>query len=404
MALTDTHIRTAKPSQKAYKLVDGHGLFLLVKPNGSRLWRYRYRIGGKENLFAIGEYPGVSLKTARDERSRARELVKQGVHPSRQRRLDKIVAIGEAGNTFEAVALEWMNQHANWTSAYRKQVEASFKAYVFSKIGSMPIKGVGAAHLLQILKRIAEKGVSGRPAPNVAILVRQWCSSIFLYAMATLRADSDPTVALKGAIKKPRTKHKTALNDKDFAEFFRRIDDGGTPQVQIALKLIFLTFVRPVELREASWSEFDFKKGLWRIPKERMKMREEHVVPLSKQALSLLAELKRITGSNHLLFPNVRDSKRAMSQTTMNRRLERLGYGGRLSAHAFRATASTALNERGWHADVIERQLAHAERNAVRASYNHAEYMDDRREMMQDWANYIDSQTGKSKLKRKAAR
>lgn len=387
--LNDAHARNAKPKEQPYKLTDGHGLFLLVMPNGTKAWRYRYELGGKENLFAIGNYPDLSLRQAREHREQARALVKRGIHPSHQRRADRLTGSIAAANTFEAVAREWIDQQRNgWTPYYLKQVETMLSGDVFPHLGKLPIKEVQASQLLAILKRVAARG-----APNVAILIRQWCSAIFRYAVATLRADNDASAALKGAISRPKVQHKKPLGQKDFAKFLARTSAvGATSQVRIALRLLLLTFVRPGELRCATWQEFNLEAAEWRIPAERMKMREPHIVPLSTQAVSLLDELRAASNGNSLLFPNNRDSRRPISPTTLNRALERMGYAGKFSAHGFRATASTMLNERGYQPDVIERQLAHRERNMVRASYNHATYLPERRRMMQEWADFIEAQ------------
>ena len=386
---TDAHFRNKKPGDKPYKVRDSNGLYLLVQPSGSRLWRYRYRINGRENVYALGDYGQMSLQEAREARDAARKLVKEGVHPSRHRKATRLIAAGHAANTFEAVAREWIDQNrARWSPGYLHQVETTLAEEVFSKIGGLPMRDVKAAHLLSIVKKVAS-----HPAPAVAVLIRQWCSSIFRYAVATLRAEHDPAAALKGAVTKPKTEHKRPLPQGELPLLFSRIKAcGGTIPVKIALKLLLLTFVRPGELRMASWNEFDLDQAIWRIPKERMKMREEHVVPLSAQAIDLLKELHSLTGHRGFLFPNVRDPQQAMSPTTLNRSLERMGYAGIFSAHGFRATASTLLNEMDYKPDVIERQLAHQERSKSRRSYNQAAYTKERKKMMQDWANFLDAQ------------
>ena len=390
--LTDTGIRNAKPQAKAYKLPDGGSLFLLVTPTGSKLWRFRYRIAGAENLYAIGDYPAVSLQQARELRDAARRLVKEGIHPARHRKASRLVTATEAANTFEAVAREWIAQNRDhWSAYYCQQVETILAADVFPRIGGLPI----AAHLLGILKDIQK-----RDAPSIALLVRQWASAVFRYAVATLRADADPAAALRGAVRKPKTQHKRPLSQKELGLFLDRLDasQSGLP-VSTALRLLLLTFVRPGELRGARWAEFDLDAAEWRIPADRMKMGEPHVVPLSRQAVKLLRQLKAEAGGRPQLFPNLRDPKRDMSPTTLNRALERMGYGGHFSAHGFRATASTLLNELGYRPDVIERQLAHRERNKVRASYNQASYMPERKKMMQEWANYLDAATSSGKVR-----
>lgn len=387
MPLTDTRIRTAKPARKPYKLTDSAGLHVEVRPSGAKLWRLRYRIAGKENLFALGEYPALGLADAREERDRARKLVKQGIHPAHNRQALRVAQIAEGANTFEAVAREWIEKNkVRWSPYYLRQVERFLKADVYPYVGTLPIRSVTAAHLLAIVKRLEKR------APSVALLVRQWCSAVFRYAVATLRADGDPTVALKGAITRPKVQHRKPLARTDIPRFHKALgESSGFRTTTIALRLLMLTFVRPVELRAAEWTEFDLDDAEWRIPAGRMKMREPHVVPLSHQAVELLRELKTITGGSRLLFPNYRRPKTYMTGTTLNRALERMGFGGKFSSHGFRATASTMLNEMGYRPDVIERQLAHKERNQVRASYNQAEYLPERQKLMQEWAHTVDA-------------
>lgn len=385
--LTDAAVRAAKPQPRARKLTDGGGLYLLVQPGGARLWRYRYKIDGVENVFAIGEYPAMGLAEAREARARARDLVKRGLHPAQQRRADRLLSTEVAANTFQAVAQEWMEQNSPyWTPYYARQVRTVLDTDVFPHVGALPLPEVKAAHLLAILRR-----VHGRGAESVAVLIRQWCSAIFRFGVATLRTEHDPAAALRGALRRPPTRHKTALTVEGLRTLLTAVRaSSATEPVRIALELLALTFVRPGELRAARWEEFDLVAGLWRIPAARMKMREEHLVPLSTPARALLLQLRAQCSSDVHLFPNARDPQRVMTITTLNRCLERLGYGGRFSAHAFRATASTALNELGYPGDLIERQLAHRERNRVRASYNHATHLPARRQMLQAWADHIE--------------
>ncbi|MBB3834365.1 integrase [Xanthomonas arboricola] len=390
--LTDAKIRNAKAGPKPVKLADSGGLYLEVRPTGTKLWRYRYRIGGKENVFAMGEYPEMSLAAARTEHDKARALVKQALHPAHSRQAERLSNQAANANTFEAIANEWISKKSgSWTQYYRRQVENFLTADVFPHIGRLPIRAVTAVHLLTIIKRIEQRG-----AATVALLVRQWSSAIFRYAVSTLRADIDPAAALRGAIHRPKVEHHRPLSREQISQFGTALEKyGGYRTTVIALRLMLLTFVRTVELRNARWQEFSLDQAMWRIPAERMKMREPHIVPLSKQAIELLRELQTYTGGRGLLFPNYRRPKESMTATTLNRALERMGFNGKgsigFSAHGFRATASTLLNEMGFRADVIERQLAHAERNKVRASYNQAEYLQERVAMMQAWASFLDS-------------
>ncbi|MGY1458802.1 tyrosine-type recombinase/integrase [Luteimonas sp. A534] len=386
MPLTDAKVRNAKPLKRRYKLADGHGLYLLVQPTGSRLWRYKYRLNGQEQLFAIGRYPEVSLLEARSARAAAYQLVSGGVHPTQHRRAGKLLASHEAATTFKAVSEEWIAANKNWKPYYRGQVATVLKNDVFPAIGDLPIKDVTAAHLLSVVTKVME-----RPAPSIAALIQMWSSQIFRYAIRTRGLKADPASALRGVVVRPPTKHKKALKKAELTEFLSKLDrSAGEPHVRIALELLMHTFVRPVELRCASWSEFDLAHRQWHIPGARMKKGHEHIVPLSEQVVALLEELRQIHSGAGLLFRNQRDPKRPMSATTLNRRIERMGYAGKFSAHGFRATASTHLNESGWRADLIERQLAHQERNASRRPYNHAEYLKERTDMMQSWSNFID--------------
>ena len=326
MALTDAKIRSTKTSSKTIKLTDGGGLYLELRPTGSKLWRYRYRIAGKENLFALGDYPALGLSEARAQRAEARQLVKQGIHPSHNRKAVRLATHAEHANTFEAVAREWIEQKkVHWTPYYSRQVTRFLEIDVFPHVGALPLRSVTAAHLLEIVKRIEKRG-----AETVALMVRQWASAIFRYGVATLRADNDPAAALKGAIHRPPTKHAKPLARSDIEAFAKALESyGGYRTTVIALRLMLLTFVRTKELRMAPWSEIDFERAEWRIPGERMKKRQPHVVPLSRQALALLRELHTYTGGRGYLFPNYRSPDTCMTATTLNRALERMGFNGK---------------------------------------------------------------------------
>jgi len=387
MSLTNIAIKKAKPKKKPYKLSDFGGLYVLVKPNGAKLWRWKYRIDGKENVYSIGAFPTVSFLDARVERDNARVLVKQGIHPAHDRQAQKAAQVEDNANSFNAVAKGWIDQRRpKWTPNYLSQIESALTNDVSPYIGNLPMRSITAAHLLAIIKRVEKRG-----AATVAALIRQWVSAIFRYAASHLLADADPAAMLRGTIEKAKVKHHQPLAKKDVPEFINALEkyDGFRTTV-IALKLLMFTFVRPVELRAAKWKEFDLDLAEWRIPPEHMKMREAHIVPLSRQTIELLLELQAYTGSGDLLFPNYRRPKTYMAASTLNRVFVRMGYGGRFSPHSFRATASTMLNEMHYRPDCIERQLAHAERDKSRSSYNRAEYLPERKEMMQAWANMID--------------
>jgi integrase len=388
MTLSDVRVRNAKPKEKPFKLMDELGLFLLVTPRGKKLWRYRFWLHDKEGLYAIGEYPAVTLAAARAERDNARALVKSGLHPVRQRQELKLRKAGEANNTFEAVAREWIEQKAvKWAEVRTKRVGSTLEKEVFPELGKYPIKEISSARLLQLLQKIAK-----RPAPSTALLVKQLCSGVFQFAITTLRADNDPTYALRRAIERPRIQHKQPLAQHRIPVLLERLNSyGGLPSTAAAIRLSLLTFVRPKEMRQARWDQFDLAAAKWTIPASEMKMREPHLVPLSRQALDILRDLQKATGHRQHLFPNTRDPKRCMGLTTLGRALDYMGFSGELSPHAFRATASTHLNELDFDSDLIERQLAHQERDATRASYNQAKHFTKRKQMMQDWADYIDS-------------
>lgn len=391
MGLTATQVKNAKPGTAPLKLADGYGLYLEIRPTGAKLWRYRYRIAGKESLFTLGTYPKMSLADARTQRDDARALVKQGIHPLQERKATLAAQAAENANTFEALAREWIAQkQSRWTPGHRKQVEQVLSADVFPVIGDRPIRNVTAADLLAILKALEKRG-----ATSIAYLVRQWASAIFRYAVATLRADSDPAAALRGAIHRPKTVHHRPLTRGQITDFLKALENyGGYRPTVIALRLMLLTAVRTVELRGAKWEEFDLEAAQWRIPGERMKMQEPHIVPLSRQAVILLRELATFTGGRDFLFPNMRTAGTCMTATTLNRALERLGFAGAagigFSAHGFRGTFSTQLNELNYRADLIETQLAHRDPNAVRGAYNFAAYLPERIAMMQQWADLCD--------------
>lgn len=387
MSLTDLKLRRAKPADKAYKIADSGGLYIEVRPTGSKLWRYRYRIAGKENVYALGEYPNVSLADARTARDEAKALVKQGIHPSHVRQAEKLNNIAEGANTFQSIAEEYAEQKARtWSERYAGQFKRAMEGNVYPYIGKLPIRQVTSTHILEVLRRMDKNG-----APTYAIMVRQWCSSVFRYAASTMRADSDPAAALKGAITRPEVEHARPLEPTEIADYLKRLSKfGGNRTTGIALELLLLTFVRTAEIRQAEWSEFDLTAGQWKIPAAKMKKRRTHLVPLSTQAVDLLKELQTITGGGRWLFPNTRRPRDVMSATTVNRALEYLGYPtGQVTGHDFRATASTRLYEMGYPEAHIEMQLAHAKKNKTAAAYNHAQYLAERSRMMQDWADYV---------------
>ena len=385
MLLTDRQIRETAPGAKPIKLNDGDGLYLLVQPNCARWWRMRFSVHGVEKQLSLGVYPVISLKRARERREDMRRQVAEGMDPSAVRKAEK----RSLTHTFEAVAREWMaKRKAVWSSEYTNNITRRLEQHVFPWLGSKPIKTVIAADVLEVLERIEKRGKA-----VTAHRARSCCGEIFRFAVATRRADRDPTIDLRGALMPVRARHFPSVKRPDqVGELMRAIEgyDAKTLPIHAALRLLPLVFVRPGELRLAQWEEFDLAKTEWRIPGERMKMRSEHIVPLSTQAVVILKELYPVTGPKGCVFPSILHAARPISDNTINSALRRLGYERHeMTAHGFRSIASTLLNERGWNADAIERQLSHGERNKIRGTYNFAEYLPERRRMMQAWADYL---------------
>ena len=383
--LTDTAIRSAKATEKPRKLFDGGGLFLLLKPNGARLWQLKYRVSGREKLLSFGQYPEVSLKSAREQRDEARKLIAAKSDPGAKRKAER----SAQANTFEAVTREWLDMKADSISERtRLKRLARFESFVFPYLGKRPIASITAPDLLPVLKRI-----EGRGKNETAHRIRSESSAVFRYAIVTGRAERDPAADLRGALAPVVVRNHPAITEPAKIGGLLRAIHGykGQPSTEYALKLLPLTFVRPGELRGAEWSEFDLDNAEWRIPASRMKMREQHVVPLSSQAVTFLRELQPLTGSGRYVFPSLRTNERPISNNTLNAALRRLGFSGdEMVSHGFRSMASTRLNEQGWHPDLIELQLAHAERDEVRGAYNRAQRLAERRKMMQSWADYLD--------------
>lgn len=386
MALTDLAIRKAKGKEKQYKLADSGGLYLLVKPDTSKYWRLKYRHAGREKLLALGVYPGVTLAAAREARDVAKKLIKQGLDPVATRKQERRAAQLATANTFEVLARDWIaKQGRRWVPSHTERVRESLEADIFPGLGTRPITAITAPDLLLCLRKIEKRG-----SLETAQRVLQRCGSVFRFGIASGICLNNPAADLRGALEAPKRKNYAALLAADLPAFLSKLDTyEGRPETKLALRLLVLTWVRSGELRAADWSEFNFEAAEWRIPAERMKMRAPHVVPLSRQAISTLRQLQAVTGSTGLLFPQLSHPSRCMSENTMLYALYRLGYHSRTTAHGFRATASTILNEMGWNADAIERQLAHAERNKVRAAYHRSEYLPERRKMMQAWADYL---------------
>lgn len=392
--LTDTAIRNARSEAKPKKLSDGQGLYLLLKPSGSRLWHLKYRIDGREKLLSFGQYPEVSLKLARERRDEARRLLAANVDPAEKRKAEKLAR----PDTFEAIAREFLSLKSKSLNARTSALKmARLESFIFPRIGKQPITKVTAPQLLAALRVIEERGLH-----ESAHRVHSQCSEIFRYAVATDRAEHDVAADLRGALAPVNVRNRPAITEPTrIGELMRAIHGyRGQPSTEYALKLLPLVFVRPSELRRAEWVEFDLKNALWRIPGARMKMRDPHIVPLSQQSQELLANLKLVTGNGRYLFSSLRTEERPISDNTLNAALRRLGYSGEeMVSHGFRAMASTCLNEQGWAPDLIELQLAHVDRNEVRAAYNRAQRLAERSKMMQSWADYLDSlRTGSKDL------
>ena len=406
--LTDTQCRNAKPKDKPYKLTDAKGLYLEVKPNGVKAWRYRFELvregERKESVFAIGDYATApagetkeqtkarraggrfTLAEAREERATARALVKQGINPAHNRRLDRIRREQESATTFEAVAREWLSLK-DWEQVTKDRRLDMLQRVVFPIIGSLPVRHVTPAHVLDILKKAATKN-----GPAVAAEAKRTMSAVFEVAVSTLRADADPVYPVRKALPANKTQHKRPLTADDVGQLLR--DLAGYErnfQTVAAFRLMWLTLCRPNEVMGARWEEFDLDAAIWRIRADRMKKRKEHVVPLPRQAVELLLRMQGFTGHRGHVFPNRDDRTKPMTDATMRQALKYLNWSGKYSPHATRTTGSTRLNEMGFPADWIERQLAHAEPNVVRRTYNHADYLADRAKMMQRWADMLDA-------------
>lgn len=384
--LTATAAKNAKARATPYKLVDGGGMYLLVTAKGQKWWRLDYRLNGKRQTISLGTYPDVPLKLARERRQAAREVVAKGHSPSVERQKEK--AAKDSATSFQAVAEEWLGKYRpKWAPKHTEKVEGRLKIHVYPWLGKEPVGDITAASLLSVLRRIEASG-----AHETAHRVRQHCGQVFRYAIATGRTLTDVTQGLRGALAPAQVKHHASITEpKAIGALLRAIDAyTGHFVTRCALKLAPLVFVRPGELRNAEWAEFDLDDAEWRIPAEKMKMRKPHIVPLSAQAVEVLRELHPLTGNGRYVFPGIRSRLRPMSDATLTNALRNMGYSGdEMTVHGFRSMASTRLNEMGWHRDAIERQLAHIEGNEVRAAYNYAEHLPERKKMLQAWADYL---------------
>ena len=395
MKLSDKVCKNSKPldapSKSPRKLADGHGLYLWVMPSGAKYWRFTYRINNKQKTQAFGVYPEISLKQAREKRADARKLVSQGKDPALEKKKQKALHQKNNTNTFEAIAREWHTTNkSKWSQRYAEGIIKRLETYIFPEIGNYPITEIEPPILLQAIRKI-----ENRPAIEIAKRQLQKCGEVFRYAIACGKAIRDPSSDIKEALKTQKTTHYPALDVKELPEFLNvlnRNDARLYKSTQHAIKLIMLTFVRTSELINARWDEIDFEAKEWVIPAERMKMRKEHVVPLSRQAIEILLDQKQIAGHWPLVFPSSVRPKQSISNNTILGAIKRMGYQGRMTGHGFRALAmSTIKQELGYRHEVVDRQLAHAPRNKIDKAYDRALFLEDRKVMMQEWADYIDS-------------
>ncbi len=387
--LNDIQCRNAKPQAKPYKLTDSKGLYLEIKPNGVKAWRYRFRLSDKESVFAIGDYgvtpPALTLADARKKREQARDLVKQGINPAHHRQMEKIKRKQEAATTFEDVALEWLALK-DWAKVTKDKRLEMLKRVVFPTIGALPVKQVTSSMILNILKKAADNN-------GVSVMAEAKRTMYGIFELLSENSDdyANPVRQWKEALPKNKTQHKRALGDIEIGQLLRDLEGyQGNFQTVAAFWLMWFTLCRPSEAIEAQWAEFDLDAAIWCIPAERMKKRKEHVMPLPAQAVEVLRSMHGVTGKHIHVFPNRDDRTKPMTSAAMRQALRNMGWSGKYSPHATRTTGSTKLNEMGYPSDWIERQLAHVEMNAVRRTYNHADYLTNRTEMMQKWADYLD--------------
>lgn len=390
MLLSEVAIRNLKPTNKPKKIADGDGLFLFISTRGTKSWRFRYRYLGKEQELTFGTYPELSLLDAREKRLETRKLIATGKNPLVEKKESERLAILSANNTFKAVAKEWHDLNRdNWSVRHANKIWNRLEQHVFSSIGCRPIKEIDALEVIENVIRVIER--NGHTDMSHRVL--SYCSAVFRFAILTRRVPFNPVADMRGILKPHKIKNYPAIKVHELPFFINKLESSDFPKLhKLAIRLQILTFVRSCELRKAKWEYFDFNKSLWTIPAELMKMRREHIVPLSDQALVVLNEIRKISGDGEYLFPTRNKIKHPyMNENVINNIIHELGYKGKLVAHGFRSLASTNLNELGFNRDVVEKQLAHEEEDKVRAAYNRAEYLQERTKMMQVWADYIDA-------------
>ncbi|WP_145524805.1 tyrosine-type recombinase/integrase [Yersinia rohdei] len=392
--LSDLQIKRSKPEAKPYSVTDGFGLSLIVEPNGSKAWRFRYRFAGKPKMISLGTYPLVTLAEAREKRDEMRKLVAAGKNPSEVRKDNKRSLLLEQANTFEAIAREWYGRNVErWSDGYSKDMMSAFEKDIFPYIGHRPIRDIKPLELLEALSKMERRGATEKVRK-----VRQRCAEVWKYAIVTGRAEYNPAPDLSSALRPHKRDNYAHLSAEELPAFLHGVNGyRGSEVVKNALRLLIITGLRPGELRGAVWREIDMDKALWEIPPERMKMRRNHAVPLSKQALELLRRVQLISGGYEFVFPGRGVGDKPISEMTMNLLIRRIGYSGRATGHGFRHTMSTILHEQGFNTAWIETQLAHVDKNSIRGTYNHAQYLDGRRDMLQWYADYMDSLEHQSK-------
>ncbi len=389
MSLTDTTIRTAKAKDKDYKLVDEKGMYLLITKAGQKYFRFNYRFTGKQKTLALGVYPETTLKEARERRDHARKIIQNGIDPSAVKKANKMNLITEANNSFKSVAVEWFEKFKpSWSKDHAQRKWMFLEKDIFPILGDAPIKNITPGEFLSVLEKIQARG-----AIETAHRVKSICGEVFRYGIVTDKCERDITQDLKGALIPSVPQNMAAITDPDKVGALLRVIDSykGDAITRAALKLTPYVMLRPGEIRCAEWSEIDLEKKQWKIPADKMKMRRPHIIPLSNQVIEILNEIHKLTGRWKYIFPSLRSKDRPMSNNTVNAALRRMGYTTEdMTAHGFRGMASTLLHENGFETAHIEVQLAHAERNKVKAAYNHAEYLPQRTEMLQWWADHLD--------------
>lgn len=388
MKLTATEIKAARPKEKAYKLSDGGGMYLEVFPNGTKSWRLKYRIGGKEKRVVFGVYPTVTLAEARTKRDEAKRVLAAGGDPGQEKQAEKQAKVMAVANSFERLALEWHeHKRPSWSAGYASDILEYLKKDIFPFLGPRAITDIKPAEMLAVLRKMEQRGVLDKLKKT-----RQACRQIFTYAVITGRAENNPVVDLASALKAPKQKHFPHLLTDQIPGFLRALNDyTGSIVTRNATRLLMLTGLRTIELRASEWADIDFDKGIWNIPAERMKMRRPHIVPITRQVKELLEEVHQLTGRGKYIFPGRNDAGKSMSEASINQVIKRIGYDGKATGHGFRHTMSTILHEQNYNSAWIETQLAHVDKNSIRGTYNHAQYLDGRREMLQWYADFMDT-------------